>query len=786
MKDSSLNSSHSNNDDDWDQLLSDLLHYCLLGLSRVQLREQTRTPKNEGEIRLSLNTISFFQNYLVDEYSQSFSEILSPLNVELDFTKEVTSLIKGSILNFGQQNQLILILEKSLKLYRSTPQDQLNPFITLTDKIDTKEIAQILKQFRHLVDDSGEVNFDNHPELKELGIKLQEVEEKSRKEINETMRKKDFQDALQFNNYDVLNDHFVLPIRTDSYKSHLGYIIDRSETGQTLYVEPPELRDLAIQRLSLINKIREIIYQLERKLCQNLSAHHELLSSCLFSLIRFDEFLAKARFCYRYQLNRPEISSDKGFEFQGLFHPLIKNPIRNHLVLPPEKKGIVISGPNTGGKSALLKAVHISYQLLRQGLFLPSSHAKIFLYEKVFFSQDDLQSIHSGLSSFSGEVTRYFEIIETLGSSNLILIDEIFNSTSSDEASALAYSLFQKISKISDSHLFITTHHQYLKSLVDQDHDYLSGSVGFDQDKMAPTYRFHQGIPGSSMALEIFQKVLDTHPYQEDISKRARELLSGKHVEYDSLIGKLNQKRAQLDKKSDELEKKEKDLQSKEASLEGLFQLKLNDEITKAGHEFNKTVEKARSLLNKVQMGELHKKKKLEDEIHKLGKVFRTEEKDETNSHKKCLLPHQLKIGLTYHNTFLRSDVQLVSIDWRKKTAVVTKGSLNIQVRLDTFLPTTQKVSSFQDIKISVDRSSPSLFSIDARGMRLEEFQNKVELALADLLSGQQRSLSIIHGHGNGVLKSWLRNYISQSVHYTWTVPETGNDGETEVRLKPD
>jgi DNA mismatch repair protein MutS2 len=231
---------------------------------------------------------------------------------------------------------------------------------------------------------------------------------------------------------------------------------------------------------------------------------------------------------------------------------------------------------------------------------------------------------------------------------------------------------------------------------------------------------------------------------------------------------------------------------NREKSLEGIMKLRMNDEISRAKDRIDQITKSAMDVFEQSRSGEIQRSRRAED---KLGDLKRTLEKefgdapsdanvDGENSEADILPVHMLRPENVYYNTFLKKEVQLKSIDWRKRQAIVSKGALTVTVPLNTFKKGTTTVNSFQQIRINVIREEERSFMLDCRGMRLEEFQHSVEKGLGDLLAGDTPVLNVVHGHGDGVLKAWLRGHIGRSKEFKWDVPETGNDGETEIRLK--
>lgn len=773
---------------EWSHITEMLAEFFFFDYNKECIVKDSNQILSHSEIQFSFNRIQFFQEYLLDEYSQSFAQLLHPLDPTVSLPDIIGHVRKSGFVGLRDQNRLILGLEVAHKIARSSSRHDLNPLTGIVEQTNTHNLTSLVKDFRHLISKEGSLDYNRHPELLKLNIQLTELESRIRKILQDLIRSDDWKTLLQFDGFDIIDERYVLPVRTDSFKSALGFIISRSETGHTLFVEPHVMRDYSHKRLEIVSKIKDITFQLETSFFKRISNSIEDIGQAILSLIEFDYYLGKSRFCMSKGLNRPINRGRPGFVFHDLFHPLIPRPIKNDVYLDSAQTALIISGPNTGGKTALIKAIALSYKFYFSGLFVPALHSELFHYDVIFFSANDLQDIEKGLSSFSGEVSYYLHLSERLKTNNLILVDEIFNSTSSDEASALTLAMIDNFNLRKNSHFVISTHHQLLKNLAGERPTIISGSMGFDVDKMNPSYRFYQGIPGQSMAIEIFEKLAHTNPYGTLISDEARHLLDKKQVNYEKLVTQVAIKNRELDELITANRNKEKDLLDREKSLEGIMKIKISDELNRIKDHVSKLQKEAFQILESVKAGELTKVRKIEDQFSLINKkIDSSDEQQNMNSDEifaDTLAIHQLRPGNIYFNVFLKKEVQLQSIDWRRRQAIVTKGSLTVNVPLNTFKKGTTTVNSFQQIRISVTRESERPYVLDCRGMRLEEFQHQVEKGLADLLAGDTGKLNIVHGHGDGVLKSWLRSKISKSKDFKWSVPENGNDGETEIELK--
>lgn len=445
-----------------------------------------------------------YLNEVKDDYRQILGQIFSKIPPDPSLDRFRAHISKKGILSFSELNKLTLLIECGFFIKKDFPLLKLSEFQALSE-IDFQPVQRkFLKEFRHLVDDDGEVHFERHPELAELNKRLRELEERIRRSVQEWINDPNHQKILQYGSYDIHHDRYVVPVRSDSYRSEIGLIVSRSESGQTLFVEPTQVREHCNKRMEIIAKIDEIINQLAMKFSYALFDFSDLLETISHLFMRMDYYVAKSAFANEYALECPSIKATPGFKFTQIFHPLLKNPVKNNADCGPKDHGIVISGPNTGGKTVFLKSLTLSYLLFYHGFFVPAAEAEMYPYEGIFYFGNDLQNLQVGLSSFSGEVKNYIELMENILPSNLILIDEIFNSTSSDEASALSLSYFDELHKRGICHIVVSTHHQMFKTLIHQDRNYISCHVGFDTKNMRPTYKIQWGRPVHQWLLIFF------------------------------------------------------------------------------------------------------------------------------------------------------------------------------------------------------------------------------------------------------------------------------------------
>ncbi len=716
--------------------------------------------------------------------SDRLALFIYPIPTDKHLLDIIPGLKKGKVANFNELNFICLLVEgykglkKDLAEWNKFPKDK------IPVEKEKKLFREFVYEFRTFVEPSGEINYDRHPILSKIYFQIKKIESSLREEIQNIGRSPLFSNALQYSEHDVINDRFVLAIRTDSYNKGHGPIVAKSNSGMTLFVEPPPLIEIGNRRIQLLAELEEAL----NRLCIEFSAIlqqtcHEVSIIEEF-LINLDIFYAKARYCEYLDLVRPTLSQNYEIKLKDFFHPLIKNPIKNDIDLYSDQLGLILSGPNTGGKTVTLKSLAICHLFLHYGIYLPISQGEIYPVKNIYFFSHDQQNLSEGLSSFSSEVKNYINLIKDLsGGESLIFIDEIFNSTSSEEGSALGISLMEEIHKKSDSKIILSTHHQLLKVHFHSQGKYLSAHVGFDDKKETPTFKIHYGSPGSSMAFSIFEKLGEKFGLKNEITKRAKELIKGENFSYEKLLQNLSLEKTHLDRLILENQKINKDLTVKQKTMEGSLKLEMEKVRQTYEEKLKKTLDRAFKILESTKSGEIKGIRSLSNISSELKREVEKEKENEKTS-----LPvpplGSIQIGDIYYSSILREKVRVEKINLRKKEVFITSKNISLWSPVDSLgITDEKKIREIAKVQMNINRESQISTDIDCRGMRLEEFQNLVTNSLLDLSNGSIPFLNIIHGHGEGVLKTWLRNYLKDQDDFKWG-PEQGNDGITRVELK--
>lgn len=764
--------------------------HARLDATKERIRENPKA-RNADEIqRLLLDLDSYYRE--IDENNLLFAEGIRLIPSNTIGFQCIRDVKKGKFFDCRELNSIAQLVECYTNSFKHFVNFEFSEHLKIGPEIYQKLRRQFVSSLREFVDQSGEPHFERHPELRKLYSEVLEIESELRNLIQKIAKSDEYAPKLQFDQFDIVNDRYVLAIRSDSFNSDLGPIIARSNSGMTLFVEPYEIRIKSNKRVHLLAEIEAIILRLTIGLSEMLHPLYDELIRVSTFVLELDLLNTKATYSFTKGLTKPEIISKKEIEFTRMFHPLLDHPVKNDLKITDEHKGMIISGPNTGGKTVVLKTVAISLLFTHMGLFVPAAKARLYPFDHLFYFSHDHQNLEAGLSSFASEAKYYLDLLHTLGPNNLILVDEIFNSTSSEEASALAISFLDELHKKSLSKIILSTHHQVLKTFMHARKDYISSHVGFDFETNLPTYKLIVGEPGSSLAFKIFDNLQKKFSYTSHISHRAKELLDQKQVTYESLLLDLTQKRAELDRLIAQNADLNKELRNQKKAMEGVLHLEKEKLVSEFTKKLKHTLDSAHDLFNEIRSEKINSSRQLENKIHQLKsqiintdkpKLIPTEDQVEKYAHFKEIDLSEIQIGMQLFAMNFGKHVKVMQINQKKKEVQVQHGPLQVWIPfINLRLPDGARQPS-QKTFISVQRESLGKIEIDCRGMRLDDFQKVCEKAVQDIYDGEVPFVNIVHGHGTGVLKNWLRDYLRREHRdLKWENIE-GNDGCTKISI---
>lgn len=672
--------------------------------------------------------------------------------------------------------------------------------IQLYDLVDQFITLPSLNQLiREAIDEDGRVMDDASPALKGIRVGMKRSETNIREKLDSLVRGKNAQylsDAL----VTMRNDRYVIPVKAE-YRSHFGGVVhDQSSTGQTLFIEPQSVVDLNNKLRQLQIEERQEIDRILAELSNEIAPYGNEILLNMVLLGQLDFIGAKASYGKSLKATRPLVSELNEVRFIGARHPLLDQElaVANDITIGGEYQAVVITGPNTGGKTITLKTLGLLQLMGQSGLQLPvAEESQMGIFTQIFADIGDEQSIEQSLSTFSSHMTNIVSILDRIDNQSLVLFDELGAGTDPQEGAALAIAILDKVGAIG-SYVMATTHYPELKAYGYNRPGTINASMEFDVETLSPTYRLLIGVPGRSNAFEISKRL----GLASDVISSARSLIDGESQNLNEMIADLENRRKMTEMEYHEVRqyiRESEELHRDLTTAVEQFFGEREELMAKARKKANQVVEEAEeeasqiiTNLRKMQLtGQFEggiKEHELIDAKSKLANLHHEEALTKNKVLKKAKAKQAFKKG---------DEVLVASYGQRgilmeksdKNSWLVQLGILKMKIReTDMTLVQPEKEPQRQMVaSVRSDNSSHVSTQLDLRGERYEAALSELDQYLdAALLAGYPQ-VTIVHGKGTGALRQGvneaLRNH--RSVQKFEMAPQNqGGNGATIVYFK--
>lgn len=717
-----------------------------------------------------------------------------------DVSEGIDRASKGGVLSCGQLLHIGSMLKCARNFKKYTERDEAE--IAFERIEDLAYILEPLKGLEEEIERSivseEEVSDRASATLRSIRRSLKEKNSSVRERINSIVRS--YSKYLQENLYTMRGERYVLPVKVE-YKGQVpGIVHDQSSTGATLFIEPMSLVNLnnEIKELMLKEKaeIERILTDLSNKVKNNV----DVCKSNNKILGELDFIFAKGAYASSIDGTYPIVSSDGSFSIISARHPLIdpKNVVSSDIYLEEGYNVIMITGPNTGGKTVTLKTVGLVHLMGMCGLLIPAKEgSKIAFFNEIFADIGDEQSIEQSLSTFSSHMTNIVDIMSKATRESLILFDELGAGTDPTEGAALAAAIIDNL-KARGSKIIATTHYSELKGYALRAEDVENASVEFDVKTLRPTYRLLIGVPGKSNAFEISKRL----GLSESVIKEAKEFIAEENLQFEDLIRELQEKsiiakkdaREAILAKEDALKLKKK-YEEKLQKLEKARDKAYMDARKEAKDIIADAKEEADEILK--AMRELEKmgisgggRSRLEEERRKLKESLEKKENAlYTQKEQKGKSIDKIKLGMEAYLPSLNQNVVVISLPDGKGEVLVEAGIMKINVKAKDLRAVENKTTNKKEKKrreVKLNLSSVES-RIDLRGMDSEEACFRADKYLDDAYMANLGEVTIVHGKGTGVLRKAINDMLKRHPHvksYRLGVYGEGGDGVTIAILK--
>lgn len=667
--------------------------------------------------------------------------------------------------------------------------------------IERKEQMPVLTALQHeindCIDDNGTVLDSASTTLRSIRQSLRSEEAKVRSKLESLTRGTNAAKMLSDTIVTIRNDRFVIPVKQE-YRGHYGGIVhDQSSSGQTLFIEPETIVQLnnEIQRL----KVKEQA-EIERILLE-LSAKVQEVSHELFVLVHLlgeiDLILAKAKYGQANKCTMPTMNKEGYIRLVRARHPLISRDeaVPNTIEFGREVTAIVITGPNTGGKTVTLKTVGLCTLMAQAGLPIPAlDGSELAVFDQLFADIGDEQSIEQSLSTFSSHMVNIVDILSKFDSNSLVLFDELGAGTDPQEGAALAISILDEVVG-RGARVMATTHYPELKAYGYNRPGVVNASVEFDIESLSPTYRLLIGVPGRSNAFEISKRL----GLKDSIINQAKTFTGSDRHEVESMIASLEESRRRSEREAEEAHALLEEAKYLHDELQGkikVYEEKKESLEKKAKDKARKIIDEAKEEADKV-IAELRKMRENTSQLVKEHEWIEAKKRlDQAVPAENPVLKKQAQIRERAQNLSIGDEVKVIS--YGQKGVLVEKvgdhewivqiGILKMKLEesdLEYVKPDKQKQTvTMTNVK---NRNNHVKLELDLRGERYEDAILKTEKYIDDALLANYHRVSIIHGKGTGALRQGIQSYLKGNKRvksFRYGEAGEGGFGVTVVELK--
>ncbi len=703
--------------------------------------------------------------------------------------RDLTSTLKKahieSVLRPTEFLDIISLLDASLanvRFYKQVKELEILETV-LDDYFENIEIIPKLKTAILLViNDNGEVNDSASPLLHKIRNAINVKQKRIQDRLN-TILQKDKSKLTEIL-ITIRNNHFVVPVKTSEKNNFKGSIIDYSSSGETVYMEPHSVSSINNEISILILDEKKEVERILRELTLQVGLSYYQLTNNLKILSELDAIFATARFALEYTCSMPLITK-KEINLIKARHPLINQEevVANTITFNKNEKVIIITGPNTGGKTVALKTMGLLSIMVQSGLLIPvDKGSKTVIFDNIFADIGDEQSIEQSLSTFSSHMTRIIKIIDNLTVDSLILLDELGSGTDPKEGASLAISILDYL-LVRGVYIIATTHYPELKAYAYNKNEIVNASVEFDVNTLSPTYRLLLGTPGKSNALLISERL----GLNSEIISQAKKHVLTSQSEVTDLINKLEKRGNTLEQQIREYEMLVKD--NKElVNRTNILQKELIEEKRRlkgkiAIEKSQIVLEVKEEALNLIKdLEDLKNKENLKDhEIAEMKYIVRTF--DDKINQEKHAEKHDYLIGDTVNILKFNRYGELLKKQ-KNKQWLIKMGTLNSVFKENQFEFVKRTIKKDNKInKISSNIKKNIKTELDLRGMRYEEAEYALDKYIDDCLVVNIPFASIIHGYGTLTLRKLVKTYLKNNKHVLSYRDGEGGEGGSGVTV---
>ena len=656
-----------------------------------------------------------------------------------------------------------------------------------------------------------EMSDNASPALRDIRRKIRAASSRVREQLDKLIRSSHYQKYLREAIITQRNGRYVVPVKIEHRGEVKGLVHDTSSSGATVFVEPAAVVEANNDIKVLQSKERDEIERILAELSEEAGSFYEGIKQSYECAVELDIIFAKAKYAYDLKATAPTLNSYGKINLRQARHPLIdpKKVVATDIRLGDDFDTLIITGPNTGGKTVSIKTLGLLTLMAMCGLMLPvGDRSEVSVFSHVLADIGDEQSIEQSLSTFSSHMTNIISILKTADSESLVLIDELGAGTDPVEGAALAMAILEQLHR-QGAKIAATTHYAELKTYALETDHIENGSCEFDVQSLRPTYRLLIGVPGRSNAFAISERLGMSH----DVIERAQQLVSGENRSFEHVLETLEESRAEYETKTKEAEalKQEADkAREKAQSYKDSIEELRKKELEKAQQQAERIIDQAKRSAYAL-MNELEELKKQGDKTADKAELIRRAKQQmrrsmgefdeitnpivsQVDPDEPYELPRQLQVGDEVLVVDMGKTATVTALADKKGEIEVTAGIIKLRTPLSN-LRLQEKKPAPQKASRAVPKKTESEFHVaggqrnecDLRGMNVEEGILELERHIDRCMRQGLDELTVIHGKGTGVLRKGIQDFLRKNKYvksYRLGTYGEGESGVTVVTLK--
>lgn len=784
---------------EFDKILA-RLRDCATSNFGKELAEKLQPADDFETVRESLS--------LTTEAVKIFAVISPPLGGFRDVRETFKKIRLGSVVDAPELLDVLSTMYTMRQVKVFFKQTEIDAPQLKSRATELEILGNLERQLDTAIDEHGAVRDSASVELQRIRRELRAAQNRIKNEIfnilHDSGKQKFFQDAL----VTMRGDRYVLPVKLEYKAQFPGIVHDQSATGATVFIEPMSVVNLNNSVKQLEAEERHEVSRILRNLSDAVRKNIDVLTGNIKILADVDLLFAKAKLAR--DLNATEPLLESFTDLKSARHPLI-NPaevVPVDIQLGENFSMLLVTGPNTGGKTVCMKTLGLLALMTQCGLYIPvASGSRISVFTNIFADIGDEQSIEQSLSTFSAHMTKIVAILDDVTATDLVLLDEIGAGTDPDEGAALAMAILERLLEIGAATI-ATTHYSELKTFAYSTAGIENACVEFDSETLRPTYRLLIGIPGASNAFAISKRL----GLPQSLILRAKQLITADHANFEQVISELEQERMIFEQRNAEIFERQQQAIRHEKKI-----AEMRDEIAKTkGDIIRKAKEKSAAMVREVKREAEEIIAALKEQFDDSGVKRRQQviqqardkiREAEFNSATGIIADKHVGTRIDKQKIFVGDTVYIKPLDQKGTVLSIEKDGAELSVQIGA-MRTTVKISSCRFVShgsqevqtsplpvTSQNRGSLGLLqktatvtrSIDIRGMTVDEAEQVCGKFIDDAQLSGLKQILIIHGKGTGALRQGVHEFLrgnNSVANFQFADIDEGGTGATLVTVK--